>query len=190
MDPWVLAILLLLLGMSLAVLEIFFPSGGILSVLTVSALIAAMVLGFRSGMGMGLIISAGTVIGMPIVVVLALKYWPQTPIGRRIILTNPSVDAPQEGGQNERTELIGKIGKTKTPMLLAGAVAIDGEVLNAVSEGPAIEPGQWVIVTDVSGNRIKVRPHSPKEGVKKGGTTGPPTPLTDVVEDPFDGSSA
>ena len=125
-------------------------------------------------------------IGIPVIVVLALKYWPQTPIGRRIILMNPSEDDSQPEQEDERTELIGKIGKTKTPMLLAGAVIIEGEVFDAVSEGPAIEANQLVIVTDVSGNRIQVRPYSSGEGVQ----SRPPTPLTDVVEDPFDGPSA
>lgn len=186
MDYWVLAILLLLLGMSLAVLEVFFPSGGILAFLTVCSLVAAMFLGFKSGIGMGLLISAGTVIGLPVIVILALKYWPQTPIGRRMILLNPAMGGPANEEEDERVELIGKIGKTKTPMLLAGAIIIEGEVINAVSEGPAIEANQLVIVTEVSGNRVKVRQYNSEEG----GTASPSAPLTDVVEDPFDGSSA
>lgn len=186
MEPWVLAILLLVLGMSLAVLEIFFPSGGLLGFLTVCSVVGALFLGFRSGVGMGLFISAGTVIGIPAIVILALQYWPRTPIGRRIILSSPNTDAPEAEEGDSRAELVGKIGKTKTQMLLAGAVIIDGQVLDAVSEGPAIEANQMVIVTDVSGNRIKVRPYTPKEGVRQ----SPQIPLTDVVEDPFDGSSA
>ncbi len=186
LEPWVLAILLLLLGMSLAVLEVFFPSGGLLGVLTVCAVVAALFLGFRSGVGMGLFISAATIIGIPVIVVVALKYWPRTPIGRRIILASSETDSAGESEANARRELIGKIGKTKTPMLLAGAVVIEGKVLDAVSEGPAIEAHQPVIVTDVSGNRIKVRPYNSDEGDKP--TTQ--SPLTEVVEDPFDGSSA
>ena len=54
MDYWALALLLLTLGLGLAVLEVFFPSGGILGFLCIASIVAAVVLGFKSGPGMGI----------------------------------------------------------------------------------------------------------------------------------------
>ncbi len=56
MDPWVWAILLLVLGTGLAVLEIFFPSAGILAFLSVAAVLAAIVMGFNQGPVAGILI--------------------------------------------------------------------------------------------------------------------------------------
>jgi len=42
-------------------------------------------------------------------------------------------------------------------MLPSGAVEIDGQMVDAMSQGQAIEPGQYVVVTEVRANRVVVR---------------------------------
>ena len=53
MDYWALALLLLTLGLGLAILRGFFPSGGILGFLCIASIVAAVVLGFKSGPAWG-----------------------------------------------------------------------------------------------------------------------------------------
>ena len=60
---WVWAVLLLVLGMGLAIMEVFFPSAGILGFLAASAVVAAVVLGFQYGTGTGFAILAVAVFG-------------------------------------------------------------------------------------------------------------------------------
>jgi phage FluMu protein gp41 len=48
-------------------------------------------------------------------------------------------------------------------MLPSGAVEIDGQMIDAVSQGRAIEPGQHVVVTEVRANRVVVRPAKENE---------------------------
>jgi hypothetical protein len=43
-------------------------------------------------------------------------------------------------------------------MLPSGAISIEGRVVNALSEGLAIEAGTKVRVIEVRGNRVVVRP--------------------------------
>ncbi len=43
-------------------------------------------------------------------------------------------------------------------MLPSGAVDIDGTIVDALSEGMAIEAGGWVKVIEVRGTRVVVRP--------------------------------
>ncbi|MES1213663.1 MAG: NfeD family protein, partial [Singulisphaera sp.] len=54
--------------------------------------------------------------------------------------------------------LVGKLGKARTLMLPSGAVDVDGAIVDALSEGVAIEAGSWVKVVEVRGTRVVVRP--------------------------------
>jgi membrane-bound ClpP family serine protease len=53
--------------------------------------------------------------------------------------------------------LVGRVGKVKSKMLPSGAVQIDGQMIDAVSEGMPLEPGQTVRVLEVRGNMVVVR---------------------------------
>jgi len=160
MDPWIWAVLLLLLGLGLAVLEIFFPSAGILGFLSACAILAAIVMGFQRGSTAGFVVLVVAVLGLPTVVVLGLKWWPKTAIGRKVLLMVPrSEDVLPEDPQIERLKrLIGQVGQAKCKMLPSGAIVLDGRTVDAVSEGMPIEAGQRVRVIEVRANRVVVRP--------------------------------
>jgi membrane-bound serine protease (ClpP class) len=59
--------------------------------------------------------------------------------------------------------LVGKVGVAQSMMLPSGAVLIDGQLIDAVSQGLAIDPGQPVVVVEVKANRVMVRPARPHE---------------------------
>ncbi len=71
MEPWVLPVLLLLVGIGMAVMAVFFPSGGIIEFLAVCVIVAAVVKAFVEETALGLVILAVTLFGIPIMVVLA-----------------------------------------------------------------------------------------------------------------------
>jgi hypothetical protein len=48
-------------------------------------------------------------------------------------------------------------------MLPSGAIEIDGRMIDAITRGKAIEPGQYVTVTEVRANRVVVRPAKENE---------------------------
>jgi membrane-bound ClpP family serine protease len=89
MDPWVWAILLLATGIGLAVLEIFFPSAGILGFLSAAAILASIILGFKHSTPVGFLILAVAVGGVPTTIILGLKWWPHTAMGRAVMLISP-----------------------------------------------------------------------------------------------------
>ena len=62
-----------------------------------------------------------------------------------------------------RVELLGRIAKTSTPLRPSGAIELDGERIDVVSEGSYIGKGISVIIVKVEGSRIVVR-----ESVEKG----------------------
>jgi membrane-bound serine protease (ClpP class) len=159
--PWAWAIILLMLGLALVVLEVFIPSGGILGFLAGCSILAAVAVGFMDGRPwVGLTILATAVFGIPITVILALRWWPRTPLGRRMLLGAPT-DAevlPDSPRQRKLKDLVDRVGVAKSKMLPSGAVTIDGRTIDAVSEGMPIAVGQRVRVIDVHGNRVVVRP--------------------------------
>ena len=163
-DPIVWAILLLLLGCALIVLEIFIPSWGVLSVLAASAIFAALYVAFSErGTTTGAIFLVITIFVIPTAVGLAFKYLPHTRIGKVLVGELPSEEEVLP--QDPRRALIDRIGVAKSKMLPSGAVWIDGKTVDAVSQGVAIEQGQYVVVTEVRGNRVVVRPATDDEKI-------------------------
>lgn len=184
---WAWMVLLLVLGLALTILEIFIPSFGILGFLAISSIIAAIVVAFMESPGVGLVVLAGAIFGLPVVVVLSLRWWPRTPIGRRVLLTIPENDdvLPDSDKLRDLRRLIGQVGRAKSKMLPSGAVSINGRTIDAVSEGMPIDPGQPVRVIEVHGMTVTVQPV--EEDAPRGEPQDPLSrPIDSVGPDPFE----
>jgi membrane-bound ClpP family serine protease len=158
-DPLYWALGLLALGLVIVVLEVFIPSSGVLSILAALAIVGAIIVAFTGGMQSGAIVLGATALTVPIVLMLAVKYWPHSPLGRLILIRLPKSDReilPAEWGDPK--ELIGRLGRAKSMMLPGGVVVIDRRSYDAVSQAAAIEPGETVKVVAVRNGRIVVRP--------------------------------
>jgi membrane-bound ClpP family serine protease len=190
MEPWIWSTVLMLLAVGLVALELFIPSGGVLGFLAACSVVGAVFLAFNNyenhWVGLGFVALA--VIGTPIVVVVAVKYWPETSIGRAVL---PEVVSGDEVlPDNEQLRLLrsleGQVGTTKSKMLPSGGVRIDGRTIDAVSEGMPIDEGQLVRVIKVSGARVVVRPLDPEEAAQHESgqrKTNPDDILSQNVED-------
>jgi membrane-bound ClpP family serine protease len=184
MDPWIWAVLLLVLGTGLTLLEVFFPSAGILGFLSAVALLGSVVMGFYQSPLAGVLILVGIAIGLPIIVVLSFQYWPKTAMGQRVLLMAPrSEDVLPDSQDKERLrELVGRTGKAKSKLLLSGVITIDGRTFDAVSESMPVEVGQTVQVLQLRGRCLVVRPVA--EGQPP--ASPPADPLERAYDDPFD----
>jgi membrane-bound serine protease (ClpP class) len=184
---WVWAILLLVLGLGLAVMEIFFPSAGILGFLAAAAILAAVIVGFQEGPLTGGTILVVALFGVPAVVALGFKLWPKTAMGRRILLLAPHGDdvTPDPDHRATLRSYVGQVGRAKCKMLPGGAVTIEGRTVDAVSEGVPIEAGDPVRVIQVRGNRLVVRR---LEDDEPSPTADDPLrrPIDALLPDPFD----
>ena len=159
MDNWVWAILLLIGTLGLGFLELFIPSGGVLGILAVLALLGSVVFAFMQGTVFGLVLLMAVVVGVPFLVWYMLAVWQATPIGRRILL-DPSEDpALQPNEELERHKaLLGKTGTAKSLMMPSGMIEINGQRFDAVSAGMPIDPGTTIRVVQVDGINLTVRP--------------------------------
>jgi membrane-bound serine protease (ClpP class) len=156
LDPLAWSILLMVVGCIVLVLEVFIPSGGILAILSAAAFVGSILIAFKSGPRTGFAFVLTTVVLVPAVVALAFKYWPKTPMGRAFIGELPTDEEVLP--DDPRRALLGQVGVVRSKMLPSGAVEIGGQIVDAVSQGQAIEPGQYVTVVEVRANRVVVRP--------------------------------
>jgi len=166
LDPLSWALLLMLIGCGLVVMEIFIPSGGILGFLSGVCIIGSIVMAFRRDMTTGIGFIVITLVAVPTAIGLAFKYWPLTPMGKAFLGELP--DAEELKPSDPRRELVGRVGTAKSKMLPSGSVSIDGQLVDAVSQGSAIENGQAVVVVEVRGNRVVVRPADETEAKQRG----------------------
>lgn len=191
-EPWVWAVMLIVVGIGLAVLELFVPSGGILALLSITSIIAALILAFKSGPVIGLAFLVAVIVGMPTGFGLAVKWWPHTPIGRRILLrVGGSEDVlPNDDFRRGLKDLVGRTGHAKSKMLPSGAILVDGRTIDATTEGVPIEPGQRVIVLDVQGTHVLVRPLEDDEAPPTEEQEGLSQPIDSIAPDPFNDTTA
>src|SRR5579864_6097056 len=95
MDPNMLILGFLLIGAGFLLLaaELFLTSG-ILTVLSLAAIIAGVILTFvGGGVPVGVCTLVFVFIALPVTMRLLLYYWPRTPMGRQFFLTSPREDA-------------------------------------------------------------------------------------------------
>lgn len=205
------ALLLLLLGCVFLLLEFFVPSSGTLGVLAALSFVAAIVLAFLAGPLEGTVTLVAVMIIVPTACILAVNYWPETAIGRMILIKRPESPEevlPETEAYRGMQHLVGRHGLAKSLMLPGGVVEIDRKSYDAVSEGMAIDPGTRVLVVGISTQRIVVRPD---DSIASGALsaeplharilpeeepalpTGPTPPLETVMKDfenPFDENAA
>jgi membrane-bound serine protease (ClpP class) len=155
------AILLLVVGILLVFLEAILPSGGILSVLAIVSLLAAVILGFISSVSMGLVILFIIFISVPVLVLLGVKLLPKIPFGRRMILVEHQEEFDEARGEpgisdEDFSHLRDKGGITVTELRPSGIAEIGGKRYSVVSQGGMLEASVEIIVKEVEGNNIVV----------------------------------
>ena len=181
MEPFIWPIVLLALGVVLIFLEIFVPSGGILSVFAACCIVASIVVAFKESFVAGTLMLFCATVLVPVAIGSAVKWWPHTPLGKLILIKRPESedDVLPDTEEYHRDEMIGQDGVAKTDLLPSGDVRIEGRLYDAVSSGMVINKGQAVRVVDVNTQRLVVRPLSDAEIKQRQG-------VDDVLSTPID----
>ena len=154
---------LMAIGLLLVIVEVFVPSGGLIALTATGCSIAGIYCLFRYSTTWGLAgVLAMLVLG-PAAFAFALKIWPSTPIGRRIMGERPPevVEAERLADLRHREEwqaLVGAEGTVVTDLRPVGLAEIDGRRYEVLAQSIFIPAGSKVRVSVVEGNQIKVRP--------------------------------
>lgn len=181
--------LLLMVGLALVFLEIFVPSGGLLSVLAGCGVLASIALAFADGFMTGTLMLLAATVLVPLVIGSAIKWWPHTPLGKLVLAQRPGSenDVLPDTDEYHRDAMIGKNGVAQTDLLPSGDVRIEGRVYDAVSVGMPISRGQAVRVIDVQIQRIVVRPLAENETDRRDEADDVlSTPIDSLGIDPFE----
>lgn len=154
------AVAALVLGIVVLILEIFIPSHGGLTVLAMALMATAVFLGFSHHWIAGTVILTTVLLGLPLLVAGAIWVFPYTPAGKIMMGQAPQLESPTSDPLHV---YVGRIGRARSMMLPAGAVDIDGKIVDAITRGMPVEAGQFVKVVDSRANRIVVVPIEPAE---------------------------
>jgi membrane-bound serine protease (ClpP class) len=169
MDYGQLAIVLLLAGLGVLVLEVFVPSGGALAIITTITLCLSLVCAYAAWYerypAMWWTFCGLVVLLIPSTLIGAFVVLPRTRIGKRALLVAPDADdlVPYTEEAARLAKLVGKYGTAVTLMSPGGMVEVQGERVHAFSEGLVIEPGESVEIVEIRGTRVLVRPAEPPE---------------------------
>ncbi len=185
MSPLVLAIVCFVIAAVLAVVDLLIPSGGVLAVASLVASLVSVYFGFQSSYAIGVATLALMLVCIPVFIAVALRLWPHTPIGKRVILkAPPQAEPPLEAEQQQLQELVGLVGVAQSPLMPYGFIRLLGRTYNAMCDSGVIEIGQNVLVTAVQQRNLVVtrttRPPSSGSSSKATEPTAPPESLLDI----------
>jgi len=159
MSEVLILVLLYAAGGMVLVSEIFIPSHGLLSIVGIGFLIAAIAKTFDyAGGTAGTIAVFACLVTVPTFAFLAVKYWRMTPIGRRMAPLNPVATVSDTGvAVEELAQLIGQIGVTASPLRPVGTCEFNGKRVSCIAEFGMIDAGVAVEGIRISGSNLAVQ---------------------------------
>jgi membrane-bound serine protease (ClpP class) len=154
---WNLIIFLIVVGMLLLVSETFMP-GGILGTIGFILVAIGIVITYREhGSTTGNIVLVVSVVSTLLLVIIGLKVFPKTRLGKMVILDS---DVSKENGYNSSVAnldgLVGMTGSVVTDLRPAGIAMIDDKRVDVISEGGYITSGESIKVIRIDGNKVLV----------------------------------
>jgi membrane-bound ClpP family serine protease len=157
MSPALLIIALFAAGAVLLVLEMFLPTQGLLGLLGCAGIIWGIVQGFMMNQWLGLGLLIATIGCVPFAWTIALKVWPRTPIGKRMMLSQieSRVQPPSVG--------LGQRGIAISELRPAGVCEFSGQRVEARADVGLIPAGKLVRVITIDQGRLIVRAIEPNE---------------------------
>ncbi len=190
MDPQILAIVLLLAGISLIFAELFLPSGGVIALMCVACFGGSIYFAYdawRVSYPMywwGYLATVAFLI--PASIFGAFYLLTSTSLGNRVLLSGPSPEevTPYQAETKHLQSLIGERGVALNLMTPSGLVRVKGERLHAIGEGLMIEANTEIIITEIRGTRVIVRPVDEQDTETSTAFTDP-----EQTEDPWSDNS-
>lgn len=153
-----LLFMLYTVGVVVLLAEIFIPSAGVLTIAGLGFLVAAVYKTFLyAGHDVGVLAVIACLIIVPTLAYVSVKHWHRTPLGRRISPPNPVVTPADSSVPVEQMNaLIGKTGRTVSPLRPVGICAFDGQRISCVAEFGMVEAGVNVEGVAVKGSNLAV----------------------------------
>lgn len=156
------SIVLFVIGVVLVIAEFFLP-GGIAGIIGSLAIIGGIILAGGNPMYMTISVLIAIAIASMGMVIIMKFFGKKLHLLNKVVLMDATDTESGYVSNVNRLELLGRHAKTSTPLRPAGAIELDGERIDVVSEGSYIDKGKNVTIVKVEGSRIVVR-ESEEEG--------------------------
>ena len=150
MDNLMLELTIYLIAMILLIVEVFVPAGGALGLGAIICFIYAIYHAFeRDAPVVGSIF-----IGITVAYIVGIVF-----LWLRVVQHRTDLGESDSTGEDVQAaeSLVGRTGKTSTPLRPAGIATIAGERYDVVTGGEFIEGGATILVMEAAANRILVR---------------------------------
>lgn len=150
------AIIVFLFGVLMLMVEIFVPGFGVFGIAGILGIFGSIIMASSSAY-QALISILIALIVSSIIIALIIKYLPKRNLSKTLFL---GTNLTKESGFVSSKEVVAYIGmtaKTLTFLRPSGKIEIDGQMLDAISEGRYIEKDKIVVVLSVEGSRIIVK---------------------------------
>jgi len=151
-----LGLILLIIALVFLVAELFVSTHGILGGVSALFAIGGVVAMFMANTTAGVVASTLVLVATPFAFYYALKIYPHTPVGKRVILARNKVPPTIDAQTQFLATLDGREGTAVTLLRPAGAVEIEGRRIDCVAESEIIEAGSRVRVQRVAGMKVIV----------------------------------
>lgn len=162
----ILEISLFILGLALLAVEVFvipgFGFAGISGIILIVVSIFLSLIGGQPFIDSGIIsmavIQLASALGLSVVAAFLLaKFLPKSSTFNKLVLSQS--ETPSEGftSHSATNSLVGKFGKTISPLRPAGKAEINDEILDVVTRGEYVETNVPVKIIQVEGIRIVVK---------------------------------
>lgn len=143
---------LFFIGVVLLIAEVLLPTHGIVGAMGVLLIIVGIGYGFRLNAWLGLTLLTGSVVATPFAMVFAAKIYPNTPIGRRMMLPAGNTTPPPSVAVQ-----LGEVGQSVSELRPTGHCQFSSGEYEVKSEGPLIHANTSVKVVNIENGQITVR---------------------------------
>ncbi|RMG38306.1 MAG: hypothetical protein D6725_07415 [Planctomycetota bacterium] len=164
-SPELLAVALLAITLGLIIAEVFIPSGGVISLVAIACLVAAVYFAWKAWwrpeayIYFWLFVLAALVL-IPGMIAGLLYVLPRTRSGRELFVAPPEPEEVRPFVEEEMRlkSMVGRRVRTISRLSPGGLVDVDGERVHCETPGVLVGPGEIVEVIGVRGNRLLVMP--------------------------------
>lgn len=161
MPDWLGIVLLYLLGSAILIAELFIPSHGVLGMLALATLMFAVYKTFLVSSALGLLALAALAVILPVGLVVAVKTWHYTPLGRRISPPNPELKEEDRLPLESLRAVVGQRGRSVTLLRPVGICDFQGRRLECKAEQNVIVKDVEVEAIGLVDRTVVVRPVPP-----------------------------
>ena len=159
MNWWLIfAVFLYFLAGFLLVVEVFVPSGGLISLCSAGCLAGGIYIFFGTSIAVGWVGVGVAVVMIPTVLIVTYRLFPKTSFGKSVTLTPSQRDRGDAIADTKELEkMIGCKGVVVATLRPVGKCEFSGRRIECVAESGYIDKGSEVCVIKVESTQLTVR---------------------------------